>query len=157
MFCCHMQFPLTTHQCLIILLNQTISKSPAKIGFKTLSWLKVEVKTCRISWSELEKEWNLQGWSTKKLRSLGILFFGLRVFKGCNTLLWKHTCYDLQVFQNIEGKHRIISQVFTKTFLQPPCLFLFWKRSLIYRQSALGAEIPCPVHWSRTSSWTSLK
>ena len=123
MFCCHMQFPLTTHQCLIILLNQTISKSPAKIGFKTLSWLKVEVKTCRISWSELEKEWNLQGWSTKKLRSLGILFFGLRVFKGCNTLLWKHTCYDLQVFQNIEGKHRIFSQVFTKTFFNHPACF----------------------------------
>ena len=39
------------------------------------------------SLSILEKEWNLQGWSTKTPHSLGIfLYFGLGVFKGCSTL-----------------------------------------------------------------------
>ena len=35
---------------------------------------------CGISWSELGKAWNLQGWSTKKPDSLGCPFFGLGIF-----------------------------------------------------------------------------
>ena len=123
---------------------------------KTLSWLRVEVKACRISWSELEKEWNLQRWSTKKLHNLGLFFFGLGVFKRFNTLFWKHTCYDLWVFQNIQDKPRNFSQVFTKAFPQPPCFFFFRKRSLIYRQTFWsGWWDTMPIAW--TSSRTSVK
>ena len=97
-------------------------KTRQRIGLKPLSWLRVEVKAFGISWSELEKEWNLQEWSTKKLHSLRLFFFGIGVFKGCNTLLWKHTCYDLRVFQNMQDKPRNVSQVFTKASPQLPCL-----------------------------------
>ena len=36
-------------------------------------------------------------------------------------------------------------------------VFLFWYWSLTDRPSALGAEMPCLVHWSRSSSRTSPK
>ena len=36
----------------------------------------------RNSLSKLEKEWNLQGWSTKMSHSLGIFYFGLGGFQG---------------------------------------------------------------------------
>ena len=82
------------------------------------------------SWSKLRKEWNLQGWSTKKSHSLWVFYFGLRVFKGCNTLLCKLTYFDLQVFQNFQDNPNI-SGVFKKAFPQPPCLFVFfWSRLL---------------------------
>ena len=65
-------------------------KKPQRIGLNTWNWLQVEVIACGISWSELEKEGNLQELSTKKSHSLGIFFFGLGVFKGCNTLMEAH-------------------------------------------------------------------
>ena len=74
------------------------------IGLKTWNWLRVEVIACGISWSELEKQWNLQGWSTKKPHSLVVLFFGYRIFKGCNTLLWNHTWYDLWFCQDFQDR-----------------------------------------------------
>ena len=74
------------------------------------------------SWSKLDKEWNLQGWSAQKPHSLGVFYFGLGVFKGCNTLLRKLTCYDLQDLQKFQDKPNF-SGVFKKAFPQPPCLF----------------------------------
>ena len=46
--------------------------------------------------------------------------------------------------------------IFTKTFPRSPCLFFCWSRPMI-ESSVLGAEIPCPLDWVRTSSWTSQK
>ena len=92
---------------------------------KTRKWLWVEVIVCEIFWSELERTWNLQGWSTRKPYSLGVLFFGLGVFKGCYTLSLNHTCSNLRFFQNVQDKSRDFSGVFTKEFPQPPCLFFF--------------------------------
>ena len=126
---------------------------------KTRKWLWVEVIVCGIFWSELEMAWNLQGWSTRKPYSLGVLFFGLGVFKRFYTLSLNHTCSNLRFFQNFQDKSRDFSGVFTKAFPQQPCLFFFsgadhWQKD---RPSVLGAEIPCPLHWPRTSSWTSPK
>ena len=59
-----------------------------------------------VSWSELEKVWNLYAWSTEKPHSLEVLFFGHGIFKGCCTLLWNRTCNDLQFFQNFQEKPR---------------------------------------------------
>ena len=96
-------------------------KKPQRMCLKTWNWLQVEIIACGISWSELNKERNLQGWYS---HSLGVLFFYLWVFKGCNTLLWMHTFYDFRIFsQNFQNKHRNINGVFTKAFPQPLCLF----------------------------------
>ena len=92
---------------------------------KTRKWLWVEVIVCGIFWSELERAWNLQGWSSRKPYSLGVLFFGLGIFKGCYTLSLNHTCSNLRFFQNFQDKSRDFSGVFTKAFPQPPCLFFF--------------------------------
>ena len=74
--------------------------------------------------SKLEKERNLHEWSTKTQHSLGIFYLAWGVFKGCKTLLWKLTCYDLRVFQNFQDKSNF-SGVFKKAFSQPHCcLFL---------------------------------
>ena len=88
------------------------------------------VIACGISWSELQHELNLQGWSTKKPHSLGVFFFSLGVFKGFNTILWKHFCYDLQVFQNFLDKPRNLSGVFTKAFSQTPCSVFFLEQTI---------------------------
>ena len=99
------------------------TKTPQRIGWKTWKWLWVEVIACGVSWSEIQKEWILQGWLTKKPHSLVGFLFGVGVFKGCNTLLWKHTCNDLWVFKNDEDKPRNFSGVFLKVFPQPACFF----------------------------------
>ena len=64
-FCCQIQFWFTTHQCPNIFLNQTISEK-TKNRFEDME-LTVD-RSYRIwnSWSKLEKEWNLLGWSTEK-------------------------------------------------------------------------------------------
>ena len=77
------------------------------------------------SWSKLDKESNLQGWSTQKPHSLGVFYFGLGVFKGCNALLWKLIRYDLRDFQNFQGKPNF-SGVFKNAFPQQPCLLFFF-------------------------------
>ena len=105
---------------------------------KTWNWLwEKEAIACGISWNELEIAWSLQEWSTKKLHSLGFLFFG----KGFS-LLWNHTCYGLWFFQNFEDKPRNFSGVCTRTFPEPSCLF-FSKTDHLYtdRHFVLGAEI----------------
>ena len=89
----------------------------------------MKVIACRISWRELEKEWNPQEWSTKKPHTLGVFVFGLGIFKGCNTLLWKHICYDLPVFRNFRDKPRNLLGVFTQVFPPPPYLFFFLKQT----------------------------
>ena len=61
----------------------------------------------------------------KKLHSLGVSFFGHGIFKGCYTLLWNHNCNEHQFFQNFQDKLGNFTGVFTKTFPQPLCLFLF--------------------------------
>ena len=83
-------------------------------------------------WNFLEwirKGVELQGWSTKKPHSLGVLFFGLGIFKGCHTLLRNHICNELRFFQNFYDKPRNFSGVFTKAFPQPPCLLFFLKQT----------------------------
>lgn len=69
-----MQLSLTNHQCPNIILNQIISEKTQIIGLKT--------------WSKLEKQWNLQESSTGRPHNLGVFFFGLVTFKGCNRHLW---------------------------------------------------------------------
>ena len=66
-----------------------------------------------------------------KLHSLELFFFGFS--RGYNTLFWKDIYYDFRVFQNIQDKPRSFSEVFI--FPQPPCLFFFWNRLLIDRQT----------------------
>ena len=62
-------------------------------------------------------------------------FFWPSDFKGCNTLLWKHTCYYLRIFQNFYDEPRNFCGVFTKGFPQPPCLLFFQSTPLIDRQT----------------------
>ena len=52
----------------------------------------------------------------------GSSILALRVFKGCNTFLWKLTYYDLRVFQNFQDKLNF-SGVLKYTFPQPSCSF----------------------------------
>ena len=59
---------------------------------------------------------------SKTPHSLGVVYFGLAGFKGCNTLLWKITSYDLRVFHNFQDKPNF-GGVFKKAFPQTPCLF----------------------------------
>ena len=75
--------------------------------------------------------------------SLGIFYFGLGVFKGCNTLLWKLTYYEHRVFQNFQDKPNFIG-VFEKVFRQPPCLFFLEQttdRLLRYPAQCTGPEL----------------
>ena len=51
-----------------------------------------------------------------------LLFWPGGRVKGCNTLLWKLTCFDLRVLQDFQDKPNF-SGVFKKAFPQPPCLF----------------------------------
>ena len=75
---------------------------------------------CGISCSELEKGWNLQGWSTKRTHGLGVLFFGIWIFKGCDT--WNHTGYGLRFPKtNLETSVEYLQRHF---FNHPACLFL---------------------------------
>ena len=113
---------------------------------KTWKWLRVEVIACGISWSELERAWNLQEWSTKKPNSLGVPFFGLGIFKGCYTLLWNHTCNELRFFQNFQDKPRNFSGVFTKAFPQPPCLFFFLEQTTDRQIDLLFWVLRYPAH-----------
>ena len=77
------------------------------------------------SWSKLRKEWNLQGWSTKTPHSLGVFYFGMGFFKGCNPLLWKLTCYDLQVSQ-ISKTNLTSVEYLKRHFLNHPACFFFF-------------------------------
>ena len=80
------------------------------------------------SWSKLRKEWNLQGWSTKTPHSLGVFYFGMGFFKGCNPLLWKLTCYDLQVSQ-ISKTNLTSVEYLKRHFLNHPACFFFLERT----------------------------
>ena len=107
--------------------------------------------------------WNFLEWIRKGMefarvinkKTIGVLFFGLGIFEGCYTLSLNHTCSDFRFFQNFQDKPRKFSGVFTKTFPQPPCLFFSGAdHCQTDRPLVLGAEIPCPLHWPRNSSWT---
>ena len=80
-------------------------------------------------WSELERTWNLQEWSTKKPQSLRVPFFGHGIFKGCCTPLWNHSCNKLRFSQNFQDKPRNFSRIFTKAFSQPPCSVFFLEQT----------------------------
>ena len=82
----------------------------------------------RNSWSKLEEEQNLQGWSNEKLLSLGVIYFGLGIFKGCNTLLWRLVCRDLRFFQSLQDKPNF-NKVFKKAFPPPLCFFFFQRQT----------------------------
>ena len=103
-------------------------KKPPKNRFEDMELTAGGSYSMWYSWSKLEKEWNLHRSSTKTPQSLGVFYFGLGVFKGCNALLWKLNCYDLRVFQNFQDKSNF-SGVFKKTFPQPSCLFLFLEQT----------------------------
>ena len=83
-------------------------------------WLQVEVVACGISWSVLERAWNLQGSSTKKPHNLGVPFFGLSAFRWCYTFMKSHLQW---FFQNFQEKSGNFHGVFTEAFLQPPTCF----------------------------------
>ena len=127
----------SSHSLVVIAKNPSesdyFSKKTQTIDLKTWKWLWVEVITCGISWTELERAWNWQRQSNKNSHSLGVAFFDNGIFKGCYTLLWNYTCNELRFFQNFQGKPGNVIGVFTKAFLQPPCLFFFWNRPLIDR------------------------
>ena len=72
---------------------------------------------------------------TKKPHSLWVFLFGLGIFKGCYTLLWNHTCNEFWFSQNFQNKPENFSGIFTKAFSQPPCLFFFRNRPLIFLPS----------------------
>ena len=131
MYCCHIQFSSTTLLCQNILPNHTISE---KIPKNRLEYMELTTDRSYSVWnslSKLEKEWNLQVWSTKTLHNLGVFYFDLRVFKGWNTLLWKLTCYDLWVFRI--SKTNLTSVEYSKRhFLDHPSCF-YWSRPLIGR------------------------
>ena len=124
------------------------SKKPKTIGLKSWKWLRLEVGACGISWSPLEKAWNLQSWSTEKSHSLWVPFFGLGIFKGCYTILWNHTCNEFQFFQNFQDKprniiHKDISSTtllvfFLKQTTDRQIDFLFWV--LRYPNHCTGLE-----------------
>ena len=119
---------------------------------KIWNWLRVALTACGIFWGELESLWMI---NKKTTWFRGSLFWPCYL-QWVLYALWIHTCNDLRFFQNFQGKPRNFIGVFTKAFPQPPCLFFafFWNRPLIDTFSVLGANLPCLLHWSRTSSWT---
>ena len=125
-FCCHMQFSHTTHLCPNTLPNHSISEKIPKNRFEDMELTADGSYSMWDFLSKLEKEWNLHEWSTKAQHSLGVFYLAWGVFKGCKTLLWKLTCYDLRVFQHFQDKSNF-SGVFKKAFSQPHCL-LFLKQ-----------------------------
>ena len=100
--------------------------------------------------------WNFLEWIRKGVEflrvinknpcSLGVLFFGLGIFKGYNTLLYSHTCYDFRFFQNFQRKPRNFNGVFPKAFPQSLCLFFFleqtnhWQIDLLFWESRNAAH-----------------
>ena len=106
----------------------------------------MEVIACGVSWSELERAWNLQEWSTKKPHSLGVPFFGHGIFKGCCTLLWNHTCNKLRFSQNFQDKPRNFSRIFTKAFSQPPCSVFFLEQTTDRQTDLLFWVLRYPAH-----------
>ena len=130
-FCCHIQFSFTTHQCPNILLNQTTLEKKPKNKFEDTELTAVWSYSMWNSWNKLEREWNLQRWSTKTPHSLGLFCFGLGVFKRCNILLWKLTCYDFRVFQNF--KTNLTSVEYLKRHFLNHSVFFISKRLLIDR------------------------
>ena len=115
---------------------------------KIWKWLRVEVIACGISWSELERAWNLQAWSTKKPHNLGVPFFDLGIFKGCYTLLWNHASNELRFFQNFQDKPRNFNGVFTKAFPQPACLFFSLEQTTDRQMDLLFWVLSYPAYWT---------
>ena len=117
-------------------------KKPPKNRFEDMELTAGGSYSMWNSFSELEKKRNLQGWSINKSHSLGVFFFGLGVFKGCNTLLWKLTCYDLRVFQNFQDKPRNFRGYLQRLFLIH-LVFFFWNRPLIKTQTFCTGCFQC--------------
>ena len=113
------------------------SKKTQTIDVKRWKWLRVQVIACGVSWTKLERPWNLQVWSTKKPHSLRVPFFCVGICKRCYPLLGNHTSGELQFFHNFQDKHRNLSGVFAETFPQPSCLIFFGNRPRTDRQTDL--------------------
>ena len=114
------------------------SESNYSSNLKIWKWLQVEVIACGISWNEFECS---QGWSTKKLRNLGVPFFDLGIFKECY-----HKFMESQLFQNFQDKSRNFSGLFTKDFSQPPCLFFFLEQTTDWQIDILFWVLTYPAH-----------
>ena len=67
--------------CISVPLNHTISEKIPKKRFEDIKLTTDGSYSMWNSLSKLEKEWNLQGWSTKTQHSLGVFYFGLEGFQ----------------------------------------------------------------------------
>ena len=78
-FCCHIQFSSITHLCPNIL-NHTISEKIPNNGSEDMELTADGSYSIWNSLNKVEKEWNLQGQSTKRFR--GLLFWHGRFSNG---------------------------------------------------------------------------
>ena len=118
------------------------SKKSETIGLKTWKELLVEVITCLISWSELERVWNMQGWSTKNSHSLEVLLvFARGVTCFCGMVLATNFDFPRITKTNLETLMEFLQRHFLR---YPACVFFsgtdhWWTD----RTSFLGVDLPC--------------
>ena len=113
---------------------------------KTWKWLRVEVVACGFSWSELERAWNLQGWSTKKPHSLGVPFFGLVYSRGV-AHFYRITLAMNSDFSRISNTNLETSvEYLQRHFLKPPSCFFFLKQTIDKHTDLLFWVLRYPSH-----------
>ena len=123
----HIQFLFTTHDFSRILLNQNIPKKPLNDTFEDME---LTAGGSYSMWNFLEwirKQWNIQGWSTKKPHSLGVPFLIIGSSRGVTHF------YGITLNTTFDFSRISKTDLFAKVFPQPLWLFFFWNRSLIDR------------------------
>ena len=78
----------------------------------------------RNSWSKLEKEWNLQGLSTKMQHSLGVFCFGLGFSRSVTHFYGSSLAMTFEFFR-ISKIHLTLVEYSKKYFLNHPACFFF--------------------------------
>ena len=81
---------------------------------------------------QVKKEWNLH--LIKKIVEFTcVLVFGLGISKGCSTILWNFQRWSF-VFSKISKtkvRNLKISGIFSKKYVNHPCLDLFWNSPML--------------------------
>ena len=135
----------------------TCSSHSLLVIAQTSFWIRLfqEVIACEISWGELESLWVIN----KKVTQFRGLFYLALVFSRNVTHFYGFTLamtFDFSRISKINPETSV--EYLQRHFLNhPACFFSRTDHWCTYRLFILGAEICCPLHWYRTSSWTSRK
>ena len=93
----------------------------------TCNCLLVEVIACGIPKSEFEKDWNFHEWPTKShIEFPAVIFFGLRISKGCSIFLWNCTSLWACLFSRMSKINLFLSLlkiISVKDYIQNIILF----------------------------------